>query len=117
MILGTVALSYGSVPMYKMICQTTGWGGQPVRAPGHGGGGAGGAGFDPSTRLVPVQTAGRIRVTFNASVSDTLPPSYEQSVLPPAYTQVSDQPTLAMYFFKFGFRESPFSFVCVWGGH
>ena len=41
--------------------------------------------------------------------SDMLPPPYEQSVLPPAYTQVSDQPTLAMYLFKFGFREySPF---------
>ncbi|KAM5533544.1 hypothetical protein V8D89_012764 [Ganoderma adspersum] len=39
----------------------------------------------------------------DASMSDTLPPPYEHSVLPPAYTQVSDQPTLAMYFFKFGF--------------
>ncbi|RYP93716.1 hypothetical protein DL770_000088 [Monosporascus sp. CRB-9-2] len=66
-ILGTVALSYGSVPMYKM---TTGWGGQPVRAPGHGGGDPG---VDPSTRMVPVTTAPRIRVTFNASVSDILP--------------------------------------------
>ncbi len=76
-ILGTVALSYGSVPMYKMICQTTGWGGQPVRAPGHGGGSGSGSGgsadVDPSTRLVPVTTAPRIRVTFNASVSDVLP--------------------------------------------
>merc|ERR1711964_282011 len=47
-ILGTVAFSYGSVPMYKMICQTTGWGGQPIKAPGHGGSDDGG---DPSTRL------------------------------------------------------------------
>jgi len=76
-ILGTVALSYGSVPMYKMICQTTGWGGQPVRAPGHGG--LGGAydvndpAYDPAERLKPVTTASRIRVTFNASVSDSLP--------------------------------------------
>ncbi|KAI0659308.1 hypothetical protein C8Q70DRAFT_1154661 [Cubamyces menziesii] len=31
------------------------------------------------------------------------PPPYECSVEPPAYTQVSDQPTLAMYLFKFGF--------------
>ena len=71
MILGTVALSYGSVPMYKMICATTGWGGQPVRAPGHGG--SGGGDVDSSTRMVPVTTAPRIRVTFNASVSDVLP--------------------------------------------
>ena len=34
------------------------------------------------------------------------PPPYECSIDPPAYTQVSDQPTLAMYLFKFGFRES-----------
>ncbi|KAK7753868.1 Cytochrome c oxidase assembly protein cox11, mitochondrial [Diatrype stigma] len=73
-ILGTVAFSYGSVPLYKMICQTTGWGGQPVRAPGHGGAsGSGGDDVDPSTRMVPVTTAPRIRVTFNASVSDVLP--------------------------------------------
>ncbi|KAI2634322.1 cytochrome c oxidase assembly protein CtaG/Cox11-domain-containing protein [Hypomontagnella submonticulosa] len=71
-ILGTVAFSYGSVPMYKMICQTTGWGGQPVRAPGHGPS-SGDADFDPASRLVPVTDARRIRVTFNASVSDVLP--------------------------------------------
>ncbi|KAI1820966.1 amine oxidase [Xylaria intraflava] len=68
-ILGTVALSYGSVPMYKMICQTTGWGGQPIKAPGHGGSADG----DPASHLVPVKDARRIRVTFNASVSDVLP--------------------------------------------
>ncbi|TPX15220.1 uncharacterized protein E0L32_004778 [Thyridium curvatum] len=67
--LGTVALSYGSVPLYKMICQTTGWGGQPIRAPNHGGGDGG----DLASRLQPVTDAKRIRVTFNASVSDLLP--------------------------------------------
>ncbi|KAK7978272.1 cytochrome-c oxidase assembly protein [Apiospora saccharicola] len=72
-ILGTVAFSYGSVPMYKMICQTTGWGGQPVRAPGHGGAESNDPNFDPASRLVPVTDAKRIRVTFNASVSDILP--------------------------------------------
>ncbi|KAI0385326.1 amine oxidase [Hypomontagnella monticulosa] len=71
-ILGTVAFSYGSVPLYKMICQTTGWGGQPIRAPGHGPS-SGDADFDPASRLVPVTDARRIRVTFNASVSDVLP--------------------------------------------
>jgi len=67
-ILGTVAFSYGSVPMYKMICQTTGWGGQPIKAPSHGG-----ADSDPRTRLQPVANAKRIRITFNGSVSDVLP--------------------------------------------
>lgn len=49
------------------ICQTTGWGGQPVRA--HGGSYDG----DISNRLVPITSANRIKVTFNASVSDELP--------------------------------------------
>ncbi|KAF4630398.1 hypothetical protein G7Y89_g7746 [Cudoniella acicularis] len=46
-----------------------GWGGQPIKAPGHGGGGDG----DPSVRLQPVTSAKRIRITFNGSVSDVLP--------------------------------------------
>ena len=42
-----------------------------------------------------------------STVADSeVPPSYEDSLEPPEYTQVSDQPTLAMYLFKFGFRES-----------
>ncbi|SPQ27375.1 5dc39889-73ea-4cdb-ae05-e129b6327abb [Thermothielavioides terrestris] len=70
-ILGTVALSYGSVPLYKMICQTTGWGGQPVRA--HGGPSSSSSDGDLASRLEPVTSARRIRVTFSASVSDALP--------------------------------------------
>lgn len=53
---------------FPQICQTTGWGGQPVRA--HGGTSDG---SDLSSRLVPVTSANRIKVTFNASVSDELP--------------------------------------------
>ncbi|KAI8986739.1 hypothetical protein BD414DRAFT_440183 [Trametes punicea] len=34
---------------------------------------------------------------------ESLPPPYEYSVDPPAYSRVSEQPTLAMYLFKFGF--------------
>lgn len=49
------------------ICQQTGWGGQPVRA--HNGGND----EDLASRLVPVMSAKRIKVTFNASVSDVLP--------------------------------------------
>ncbi|KAL2170017.1 hypothetical protein VTG60DRAFT_5357 [Thermothelomyces hinnuleus] len=70
-ILGTVALSYGSVPMYKMICQTTGWGGQPVRA--HGTATSETSPEELASRLEPVKDARRIRVTFSSSVSDVLP--------------------------------------------
>ena len=79
-----MALSYGSVPMYKMvssstaslqstnthphyqICQQTGWSGQPVKAHETNGG-------DTSTRLKPVTDHRRLRITFNGSVSDVLP--------------------------------------------
>lgn len=77
-----VCLSYlfffADRPRYKadllippQICQTTGWGGQPVRAPTHGG--AVDPDADLASRLKPVTDAKRIRVTFNASVSDVLP--------------------------------------------
>ncbi|KAL2113056.1 hypothetical protein VUR80DRAFT_5479 [Thermomyces stellatus] len=80
-ILGTVALSYGSVPLYKMICQKIGWGGQPVRVDSPE------ANRDIASRLQPVTDAPRLRVTFNSSVSDVLPWKFtpqqrEVSVLP-----------------------------------
>lgn len=56
----------------KQICQTTGWGGQPVRA--HGAGGfSSDSDVDLAAKLEPVKDAKRMRVTFNASVSDVLP--------------------------------------------
>ncbi|KAI1791213.1 hypothetical protein LXA43DRAFT_1012874 [Ganoderma leucocontextum] len=45
----------------------------------------------------------RLSSPVDDDASDALPPPYEHSISPPAYTQVSDQPTLAMYLFKFGF--------------
>ncbi|KAF2131040.1 hypothetical protein P153DRAFT_313293 [Dothidotthia symphoricarpi CBS 119687] len=68
-IVGFVAITYGSVPMYKMICQQTGWGGQPIKSAAHGGD----SDRDPSERLKPVESHPRIRITFNGSVSDVLP--------------------------------------------
>ncbi|KAF2839644.1 hypothetical protein M501DRAFT_1015739 [Patellaria atrata CBS 101060] len=66
-ILGTVALSYGSVPLYKMICQQTGWGGTPVKAHSSS------TSSDPSSRLTPVPLERRLRITFHGSTSDVLP--------------------------------------------
>ncbi|OJD17221.1 hypothetical protein AJ78_02658 [Emergomyces pasteurianus Ep9510] len=65
LIIGTVALAYGSVPMYKMICQQTGWNGQPVQT--HR------TEENPASRLKPVTSSRRLRITFNGSVSDVLP--------------------------------------------
>ena len=65
--IATLALAYGSVPMYKMICQQTGWSGQPVKAHSNNNGSA------PSTRLNPVTDSRRLRITFKGNVSDVLP--------------------------------------------
>ncbi|KAK4987712.1 Cytochrome c oxidase assembly protein cox11, mitochondrial [Elasticomyces elasticus] len=72
-ILGTVALSYGSVPMYKMICQTTGWGGQPIKSAAHASPDSSDPDFDISTRLTPQTQSRRLRITFAGSTSDILP--------------------------------------------
>ncbi|CRG88950.1 Cytochrome c oxidase assembly protein COX11, mitochondrial [Talaromyces islandicus] len=65
-LMGTLALAYGSVPLYKMICQQTGWNGQPVQVHNTGDG-------DTASRLTPVTDSRRLRITFNGSVSDVLP--------------------------------------------
>ena len=69
--MGTVALSYGSVPFYKMICQETGWGGQPVKSTTHLG--AATSEEDIASRLTPITTSRRLRITFQGSTSDVLP--------------------------------------------
>jgi len=68
-ILGTVALSYGSVPFYKMICQQMGWGGQPISI--HTGQYA--EDDDIASRLIPITDSRRLRITFAGSTSDVLP--------------------------------------------
>ncbi|KAK2802660.1 Cytochrome c oxidase assembly protein cox11, mitochondrial [Emmonsiellopsis sp. PD_5] len=48
-----------------MICQQTGWNGQPVQT--HR------TEENPASRLKPVTNSRRLRITFNGSVSDVLP--------------------------------------------
>ena len=77
MILATLTLSYASVPLYRAICQRTGFGGIPITDSTR---------FTPD-KLLPVESAPRIRVTFNSSVSSTLdwkftPQQREVCVLP-----------------------------------
>lgn len=70
LILGTATLSYGSVPLYKTICQQTGWGGQPIKSAAH---------YSPdgeedmAAKLTPVTSSRRLRITFQGSTSDILP--------------------------------------------
>lgn len=69
-ILATVALSYGSVPLYKTICQQTGWGGQPIKSAAHG---SLDSEEDIAAKLTPVTSSRRLRITFQGSTSDVLP--------------------------------------------
>jgi len=86
-LIGFLGLTYAAVPIYRMVCQKTGWGGTPMT---------------DSTKftaehMIPVPTANgrRIKVSFSASTSDSLPWSFrplqrEVSVLP-------GETTLAFY--------------------
>ena len=76
-IITVVALTYSAVPLYRVVCQTTGFGGTPMTDATK---------FTPD-HMVPVTNRKRIKVTFTASVSDQLkwsfkPVQKEISVLP-----------------------------------
>ena len=74
-----LGLTYAAVPIYRIVCQKTGWGGTPMTDSSK---------FSPE-HMIPVATASgrRIKVTFSASTSDSLPWSFrplqrEISLLP-----------------------------------
>jgi cytochrome c oxidase assembly protein Cox11 len=74
-----LGLTYAAVPIYRLVCQKTGWGGTPMTD----------SSKFSAEHMVPVSTASgrRIKVTFSASTSDTLPWSFrpqqrEISILP-----------------------------------
>ncbi|CAI5759499.1 unnamed protein product [Candida verbasci] len=58
-----LALSFSAVPLYKAICQRTGWGGIPITDSKQ---------FTPD-KLIPVDTNKRIRVSFTCQSSGILP--------------------------------------------
>lgn len=58
-----LALSFAAVPIYRAICQRTGWGGIPITDS---------ARFTPD-KLIPVDTNKRIRVSFTCQASGILP--------------------------------------------
>ncbi|TFK21191.1 cytochrome c oxidase assembly protein COX11 [Coprinopsis marcescibilis] len=62
-ILVAVGASYAAVPLYRMFCAATGFAGTPKV----------GTGRFEAERLVPVESARRIKVHFNADKSEQLP--------------------------------------------
>jgi len=78
-LLGFLGLTYAAVPVYRIVCQKTGFGGTPMTD----------SSKFTAEHMVPVPTATgrRIKVSFSASTSDTLPWSFrplqrEISLLP-----------------------------------
>ncbi|KAG7693501.1 hypothetical protein KL930_000513 [Ogataea haglerorum] len=61
--LGFLTLSFASVPLYRVVCQKTGWGGTPMTDSSK---------ITPD-KLVPVDTDRKIRVSFTAETSRLLP--------------------------------------------
>ncbi|GME97680.1 unnamed protein product [Ambrosiozyma monospora] len=57
------ALAYASVPVYRLVCQKTGWGGTPQTD----------LAKITKDKLVPVDTDKRIRISFTAETSRLLP--------------------------------------------
>ena len=58
-----VGLSYAAVPLYELICSTTGLDGSPVTTPG--------SKFNPDD-MKPVRGAKPIKITFHSSVNDKM---------------------------------------------
>ena len=71
--LGTLGLAYASVPLYRMFCQATGFGGTPKR---HGGGGEE-DGYDLPRDPTTLRGNRPLRVSFNTDVSGNLPWSFK----------------------------------------
>lgn len=63
-ILFVTAASYLAVPLYRVFCSTTGYGGTPVTDSTK---------FSPERLVARTDLASRVRVTFNADSSDSLP--------------------------------------------
>ena len=83
-----IGVTYAAVPLYRIFCSATGFGGVPVTS----GGASHNSRFE-ADRLVPIDVpegtaaSRRIRISFNADCSDALPWSFspqqrEVNVLP-----------------------------------
>tara|TARA_B100000795_G_scaffold257211_1_gene230265 strand:+ start:4975 stop:5568 length:594 start_codon:yes stop_codon:yes gene_type:complete len=66
--IGVVGLAYAAVPLYKVFCQATGFGGEVKRAD-----------IEKFEKMTPSTTGRLLRITFNADTSDTMPWSFKPS--------------------------------------
>jgi cytochrome c oxidase assembly protein subunit 11 len=81
LVLAMLALAFASVPLYRLFCQVTGFGGTPLRAD-----------------AAPGATAGHIGVRFDANINPALPWRFEPvdkrvTIAPGARTQISYKAT------------------------
>lgn len=65
-IISIIGLTYAAVPLYRLFCQATGLGGTPKRV-------SDSAASDAALKMHKVEGGRRIRVTFNADTSVTMP--------------------------------------------
>ncbi|KAK9238434.1 cytochrome c oxidase assembly protein CtaG/Cox11-domain-containing protein [Lipomyces kononenkoae] len=86
LLIGTLALSYASVPFYRLLCQKTGWAGTPIAETGK----------ITADRLIPVESNRKITIRFESDVSRSLPWKFE-----PLQRQVTVTPgETALAFYK-----------------
>jgi cytochrome c oxidase assembly protein subunit 11 len=67
-IAGVLGLAYAAVPLYKVFCQATGFGGEVKRAD-----------IEKFEKMTPSTTGRLLKITFNADTSDTMPWSFKPS--------------------------------------
>ena len=65
-VIGVVGLSYAAVPMYKLFCQATGFGGETQRSS-----------VEKFQKMTPSTSGRLLRITFNADTSDAMPWSFK----------------------------------------
>jgi cytochrome c oxidase assembly protein subunit 11 len=67
-VVGVLGGSYAAVPLYKIFCQATGFGGTTQKAD-----------MERAKTLTPVKDGRVLRITFNADTSDTMPWKFRPS--------------------------------------
>lgn len=75
-IIAGLGVTYAAVPLYRLFCSATGYGGVPMTS---GGGSSHNAKFEADRLVATTDSAKRIRISFNADCSDMLPWTFSPS--------------------------------------